>query len=55
MMPLYMHGGWFMGISYMACGVLTMWHTCVRPLVHISPLPRICYTHGYRGWPERRV
>ena len=27
--------GWFMGTSCMACGVLTMWHNCVRPLVHI--------------------
>ena len=35
MMPISLHGGWFMGTSFMACGVLTMWHNCARPLVHI--------------------
>ena len=55
MMPVYLHRGWLMGTSCMACGVLTMWHNCVRPLVHIWPLPQICYGHGCRRWPERRV
>ena len=34
MMPPCLHGGWFMGTSCMACGVLTVWHNYVRPLVH---------------------
>ena len=35
MMRFCLHGGWCMGTSCMACNVLTMWHNCVRPLVHI--------------------
>ena len=34
MMPVSLHGGWFMGTSCMACGVLTVWHNYVCPLVH---------------------
>ena len=36
MMPVCLHGGWFMGTSCMACDVLTVWHNCVRPLVRLS-------------------
>ena len=46
MMPLYLHGGWFMVASCMVCGVLTILHSCVRPLVLIWPVQQICYKHG---------
>ena len=34
MMLVSLHGGWFMGTSCMACGVLTLWHNCVRTTSH---------------------
>ena len=48
MMPLCYCGGWFMVTSCIVCGVETMSHSYLRPLVHIWPLSQLYYRPGYR-------
>ena len=57
-MPFSLHGGWFMVASCMVCGVSTMLHSYMRPLVHIRPhtidmlqavVPKVAREEG-PGW-----